>query len=114
MLEVDIVCGTYQTCQKKARGYKMSKKYFCHYWFCTIHVCGSTKSCLTLKIMLPRTISKVLSFESISVVISQKLNELDQFKIGPFFSPHGTFCSKLNYFRGFREEFATSNCTKFY
>ena len=88
MLEVDIVCGTYQTCQKKARGYKNEQKFFCHFWFCAM--CGSTKSCLTLKIISQKTISKGLSFESISIVISQKLNELDQFNIGPFFFPHGS------------------------
>ena len=71
--------------KKKLRGTKMSIKYFCHFWFCAI--CGSTKSCLIFKIIPQKTISKILSFESISVFISQKLRKLDQKNILRFFSP---------------------------
>ena len=41
-LEVDIVCETYQTCQRKARGYKDEQKVFltslglCHLNLCVI------------------------------------------------------------------------------
>ena len=69
----------------------MSKIFFCHFWFCAI--CGSTKSCLILKIIPPKTISKILSFESISVLISQKLRKLEQKNMCRFFCPL-TVCFK--------------------
>ena len=86
MLEVDIICGTYQTCKKKKLGgTKMSKIVCVQFWFCAFS--ETTKSCLTLKIISSNLPGKILSFESISVVISQKLSELDQFNIGPFLFP---------------------------
>ena len=87
MLEVDIICGTYQTCKKKARGYKNEQIFFVQFWICAFS--ETTKSCLTLKIISSNLPGKILSFESISVVISHKLSELDQFNIGAFFFPHG-------------------------
>ena len=66
--------------KKKARGYKNEQKFFCHFWFCAI--CGSNKSCLILKFIPPKTILKILSFESISVFVSQKLRNLEQKNIG--------------------------------
>ena len=70
---------------KKSSGVQKWAKIFCHFWFCAI--CGSTKSCLILKIIPPKTISKILSFESISVFISQKLRKLEQNKMCRFFFP---------------------------
>ena len=87
MLEVNIICGTYQTCQKKARGYKNEQFFFLQFWFCAI-----SESKLSEK----KTISKILFFESISVVISQKLSELDQFNIVHVFFPSTVVgCSKV-------------------
>ena len=63
----------------------MSKNFFVQFWFCAFS--ETTKSCLTLKIIPSNLPGKILSFESISVVISQKLSELDQFNIGPFLFP---------------------------
>ena len=60
-------------------------KIFVQFWFCAFS--ETTKSCLTLKIIPSNLPGKILSFESISVVISQKLSELDQFNIGPFLFP---------------------------
>ena len=85
MLEVDIICGTWQTRSKKAQGYKNEHKFVYHFWFCAI--CRLTKSCLILKFISPKTISKILSFEGISVFISQKLRKLEQNNICRFFSP---------------------------
>ena len=85
MLEVNTICGTYQTYQKKARGYKNEQIFFLQFWFCAIS--ETTKSCLTFKSIPKNLLGPSLSFESISVVISQKLSELDRFNIGPFFCP---------------------------
>ena len=85
MLEVNTICGTYQTYQKKARGYKNEQIFFLQFWFCAIN--ETTKSCLTFKSIPKNLPGPILSFESISVVISQKLSELDRFNIGPFFCP---------------------------
>ena len=96
MLEVNIICGTYQTCQKKARGYKNEQICFLQFWFCAIS--ETTKNCLTFKIKPKNTPGPILSFESISVVISQKLSELDRFNIGPFFCPSTVsfYCHEIN------------------
>ena len=88
MLKVHIVCEIYQTCQKKVGGKKLSKFVFV--------IFGFVPYVYQLKIvsfqnLSPKTILKILSFESISVVISQKLNELDQFNIRVFFSPARQF-----------------------
>ena len=62
--------------KKKLRGTKMSKIFFVIFGFCAI--CVQTKSCLIPKIMLINLPEQILSFEGISVVISQKLSKLDQ------------------------------------
>ena len=67
----------------------MSKIFCVQFWFCAFS--ETTKSCLTLKIISSNLPGKILSFESISVVISQKLSELDQFNIGSFFFPSRYF-----------------------
>ena len=71
--------------KKKLGGTKMSKFFSVQFWICAFS--ETTKSCLTLKIIPSNLPGKTLSFESISVVISQKLSELDQFNIGSFFFP---------------------------
>jgi len=85
MLEVNIICETYQTRQKKARGYKNEQNIFLQFWFCAIS--ETTKSCLTFKSIPKNLPGPMLSFESISVVISSKLSELDRFNIMAFFFP---------------------------
>ena len=75
--------------RKKSPGVQKWTFFFAQFWFCAFS--ETTKSCLTLKIIPSNLPGKILSFESISVVISQKLSELDQFNIGSFFFPHGTF-----------------------
>ena len=94
MLKVNIICGTYQTRQKKARGYKNEQIFFLQFWFCAIS--ETTKSCLTFKCIPKNLPGPMLSFESISVVISQKLSELDRFNIVAFFFPSTVALSVLD------------------
>ena len=69
---------------KKSSEVQNEQNCFCHFWFCAI--CRSTKSCLILKFIPPKTISNILlSFEDISVLISQKLRKLQQNNISRFF-----------------------------
>ena len=81
--------------RKKSPGVQKWPKFFCHFWFCAI--CVSNKSCLILKFIPPNLPAKILSFEGISVFISPKLTEVDQFNIGPFYFPH-TVVRKLFFF----------------
>ena len=90
MLEVNIVSVTYQTCQKRRSGIQKWAILFCQFWFCAI--CETTKSYLTFKSIPPKTISKILSVEGISVFISQKLRKLEQNNILRFFCPRKAVC----------------------
>ena len=69
-------------CQKKAQEYKNEQIFFVIFDFVSYVY---QLKIVSFQNLSQRTISKILSFEGISVVISQKLNELDQFKIGRFF-----------------------------
>ena len=70
MLEVDIICRTYQTCKNKARGYKNEQFFFVEFWFCAFS--EKTKSCLTLKIIPSNTVKhfsdKILKLNNLNIV----------------------------------------------
>jgi len=64
----------------------MNITFFLSFWFCAI--CESIKSCLILKIIPPKTISKILSFEGKRFHIS-KIEKTRAKSNVSFFPPHG-------------------------
>ena len=97
MLEVDIVCGTYQTCKKKPRRYKNEQNFLSFLVLCQ-YVC-QLKIVSLSKLSHQICQKNLFFFECISVVISQKLAAVDQFNIGPFFPRTvGKNCKDVDYF----------------
>ena len=83
MLEVNIICGTYQTRQKKAWGTKISNFF---YSFGFVPLVRQLKVVSLSKLSHKILPGPILSFESINVIISQ-VSELDRFNIVAFFFP---------------------------
>ena len=97
---------TMKNCKKKAQGYKIQVKFFCHFWFFVI--LGKIMKFMSLKFTSKKTYIFSCSFEPISVFISQKLTEGEQNNIGCFFFPVTVEISK-----NFSENVQTSLFWKF-
>ena len=89
MLEVNNICGTYQTCQKKARRYKNEQIVF--YSFGFVPLVRQLKFVSLLKLFHQICQDKSFPLRVSALSYLKKLSELDQFNIVPFFSQHGNF-----------------------